>query len=241
MAAIWHEGIIKKKENISPNTVHFTIEVLTDTIFSFVPGQFVTMDLPVSDKRINRWRSYSIANEPLNDNILEFVIVRFESGLGSVYLIDHCKVGDKIKFKGPDGNFVLPIDLLHPVVMISTGTGVAPFRSMVRNIINHNIEYHSIHLIFGTRTKMDVLFYEEFTQIAKQDSKFKYSIALSRENIVGVTSGYVHNIYMNQYMSVPENMEFYLCGWSKMIDESVENLLQIKKVDKSKIRYELYG
>lgn len=241
MATIWYEGIIKKKENISPNTVHFTIEVISDLSFSFVPGQFVTMDLPVSDKRINRWRSYSIANEPLNDNILEFAIVRFESGLGSVYLIDYCQVGDKIKFKGPDGNFVLPVDLSHPIVMISTGTGVAPFRSMVRNIINQNIEYHSIHLIFGTRTKMDVLFYEEFSKIAYQDIRFKYSIALSRENINGTTNGYVHDIYMSHYSTIPENMEFYLCGWSKMIDESVENLHLIKKVNKSKIKYELYG
>jgi ferredoxin-NADP reductase len=192
-------------------------------------------------KRLHRWRSYSIANCPDGTNILEFCIVRSEDGLGTKYLFEEISVGSELKFKGPDGTFVLPADLNDEIIMLCTGTGVAPFRSMIQYIESNNIPFGKIHLIFGTRTYQDILYREEFEKIQNQNPAFQYSVALSRENKKGFHHGYIHDIYMNEYKDIKSDRKFYICGWSKMIDEAIVKLMIDLKYDKSQIHYELYG
>ncbi|MFZ1704082.1 MAG: FAD-dependent oxidoreductase [Saprospiraceae bacterium] len=241
MPTTWYEGKITKIESITENTKQFSVQILNEAIFEFKAGQFVTMDLPIGQKRLDKWRSYSLANEPNDKGILEFCIVRFEEGLASKYLCDEVKEGDILKFKGPDGGFVLPEDLNKPMIWIATGTGVAPFRGMMWDIIKNNLPFTSIHLIFGTRKKSDILYFDEFKTWAKENKNFTYSVALSRENVDGFTRGYVHEVYMDQNYAIPEEATIYLCGWSKMIDQAVELLIIQKKVKHAQIKYELYG
>ena len=65
-----------------------------------------------------------------------FSIVKLEGGLGTTYLFEEAKVGTEIKFKKPAGVFTLPADVSDKnLVFICTGTGVAPFRSMVFDLL----------------------------------------------------------------------------------------------------------
>ncbi|MBK8621562.1 MAG: oxidoreductase [Saprospiraceae bacterium] len=241
MPTKWYESEVVSIKKLSPDTKEFVVKIPGEEIFIFVPGQFVTMDLPVGEKRQQRWRSYSIANAPDQKNHLEFCIVRFEDGLGSCYFHDVVKVGDIIRFKGPDGGFVLPEKNDSPLLLISTGTGIAPFRSMLQGIFSKNEVLQPIHLIFGTRKEEDILYRDEMEYYAKKYPNFLYSTALSRENKPGFVHGYVHEIYKKADYIIPDDALIYLCGWSKMIDQAVEYLLIHKKVRKDQIRYELYG
>lgn len=242
MPTQWYLGKVTEIADLSATTRQFSILIEDNTqIFNFIPGQFVTMDLPVSDKRLNRWRSYSIASHPVGDNKLEFCIVRSEAGLGTKYLFEEIQVGSILKFKGPDGGFVLPQNLENENIFICTGTGVAPFRSMIKHIEHHSLDFSKIHLIFGTRNKQNILYEEEFKSFALQNNRFIYDVALSREQHPDYNFGYVHDIYLNQYKEITPNRHFYICGWSSMIDEAVANLIIKLKYDKSQIHYELYG
>lgn len=240
MPTKWYESEVVSIKKLSPETKEFVLKIPGDEIFSFVPGQFVTMDLPVGEKRQQRWRSYSIANAPNPENLLEFCIVRFEDGLGSCYFHDVVKPGDIIKWKGPDGGFVLPENNIRPLLFIATGTGIAPFRSMLQEVFRKEV-IPPIHLIFGTRKEEDILYKEEMEYYVNKFPNFTYSITLSRENKPGFVHGYVHEIYNQEDYIIPEDALIYLCGWSKMIDQAVEGLLLHKKVRKDQIRYELYG
>ena len=242
MPTHWYTGTVSRILVLSPGTRQFDLIVMgEDRTFDFIPGQFITLDLPVSDKRRDRWRSYSIANEPNDKNLIELCIVRSPEGPGTRYLFEEIKTGSEITFKGPDGGFIIPGDLTKEIVMICTGTGVAPFRSMIRHIMQNNMPFRSIHLIFGTRRQEDILYREEFEQYAKENPCFRYSVALSREEVKGFHHGYVHGIYMEEYSKNTPDRYFYICGWSKMIDEAIENLILKSKYDKTQIRYELYG
>jgi CDP-4-dehydro-6-deoxyglucose reductase len=241
MPVKWYEGEITDIRQLSPEVRQFTLKVQSEEQFRFLPGQFITMDLPVGEKRLDRWRSYSIANAPDFSGILEFCIVKMEGGLATSYLFDKIIIGDIIRFKGPDGGFVLPSDLNKEIVMICTGTGVAPFRSMLQHIIREGLTFKKIHLIFGTRYSNGVLYKDEFEQMAKQHQNFIYSVALSREDSVNCHHGYVHPIYMKEYEEKKEDVLFMICGWSRMIDEAVENLIIRLGYNKSQVRYELYG
>jgi CDP-4-dehydro-6-deoxyglucose reductase len=242
MARRWNEGTIIDIQDIGINTKQFFVKVEQEELFDFIPGQFITIDLPIGDKRLARWRSYSIANIPNEENIIEMCIVRLDRGAAGKYFFEEVEIGAKLKFKDPEGGFVLPVSIDYDVVMICTGTGVAPFRSMIKHLVKNSIPHQNVHLIFGTRYQDGILYKDEWDAMATKYSGFNVDYALSREITEEHYHGYVHNIYMNAYNDRDlSNTKFYLCGWTKMIDEAVENLLIKLKVKPDQVKYELYG
>jgi ferredoxin-NADP reductase len=241
----WHDSQIIDIQQQSPNTRLFKLAINGDAPLHFQAGQFVTMDLPISEKRLKRWRSYSIANAPNTegDKILEFSIVHAENSTGgSRYLFEEAAVGTPIRFKGPDGMFTLRTNLVEKdVVFICTGTGVAPFRSMLWDVYNQKLPHRRLHLIFGARLEQDILFRDEFAFLEKNLPNFTYDVALSREENWGGHKGYVHSIYTEGYAQARPDVQFYICGWSKMIDDAMAKLIIELGYDKSQVIYELYG
>lgn len=219
MPTIWYNGIVTRIDNQTVNTKRFWIEVPELERFDFRAGQFITMDLPIHEKRLQRWRSYSIASAPDGTNVLELCIVRLDGGAATRYLFEEIKVGDTITFKGPGGAFVLPEQLENDLVLVCTGTGVAPFRSMLHDIRNRQLAHRNIHLIFGTRTAEGILYGDEFSRLQQEMPGFRYSVALSRVAEPDasafpfeVGSGYVHRFYLDQYQAIRPDIRFYLCG-----------------------------
>lgn len=244
--ATWYTGKIIEITTLAPGVRSFQMEIPELPLFEFKAGQFITFDLPVSDKRINRWRSYSIASAPDGSNRIELCIVHFEKGIGSSYFFNEVNIGSELKFKGPEGGFVLPDVLDHDLVLLCTGTGVAPFRSMILDIKNKQIPHRNIHLIFGTRKQEDILYHNELIQLQNELEGFKFSVALSRESTPAeqhdyIRHGYIHPIYQDGYTTYKPDLHFYICGWSQMIDEAVANLFVKMKYPRDQIHYELYG
>lgn len=235
----WQKGIVQRVEQATENTRRYWIELPETPVFDFKPGQFVTLDLPIHEQRNKRWRSYSIASSPDGGNVIELVIVYLEGGLGTTYFFNEVKEGSELVVRGPQGVFTLPENIEHDIYMICTGTGIAPFRSMVNHIKHHNLPHHQLHLIFGTRTKADLLYEDEFRQLETVLHNFKYYPVLSRENIEGYENGYVHGVYEKLCAGNP-HAHFMLCGWKMMVDEAKKRLLELG-YDKKAIHLELYG
>lgn len=248
MPVTWYEGTLLKIEPLNQNTRSFLLQVPELPSFDFKPGQFITMDLPIHEKRLQRWRSYSIASSPNGSNVIELCIVRLEGGLASNYLFDQVQIGSTIRFKGPGGAFTLPESIDKDLVLICTGTGIAPFRSMLLDLARQNIPHRKIHLIFGTRWREGVLYEKEFLDLQEKLPGFTYSVALSRETdpkllqaSFELQQGYVHQIYRSHYAQKREDLLFYLCGWSNMVDEAVSLLTGELGYPPHQVRTELYG
>jgi ferredoxin-NADP reductase len=237
----WYNAKVINILDESPTVKRFFLEVIDVPTFDFKAGQFITFDLPIGEKRLQRWRSYSIASMPDESNVIELCIVKLEGGLGTSYFFDQVTIGALLKFKGPDGTFCLPEQLDKRIVMICTGTGIAPFRSMILDVLQKKRPFQQLHLIFGCRNASDLLYRAELTQLAALHPSFTFDIALSREVLENTYTGYVHQIYLEKYENNIANTLFYICGWSKMIDEAVSNLLLKMGCDKKQIIYELYG
>jgi CDP-4-dehydro-6-deoxyglucose reductase len=238
MIPAWQTGIVKTIEQATPNTRRYFIELPETPSFDFKPGQFVTIDLPIHEQRNKRWRSYSIASTPDGTNLIELVIVLVEGGAGTNYFFNEVKEGTELTLRGPSGVFVLPEALDKDMLMICTGTGIAPFRSMLYYIHNHQIPHKNLHLIFGTRKQEDLLYAEEMRELQKVMPGFTYHPTLSREEWDGY-KGYVHQIYESLCCeNQPAN--FMLCGWRNMIDEAKAKILEMG-YDKKDIHLELYG
>lgn len=241
MAITWHTAIVRRTASLAPEVRAFYLEVPEMERFDFTPGQFITFDLPVGEKRLQRWRSYSIAGCPGHDNTFELCIVRAQPGLGSRYLFEEVREGTELRFKGPEGSFVLPPELDRDIVMICTGTGIAPFRSMIQAIRRSGRPHGRIHLIFGARTEADILYRSEFEALQSEVPGFSWDVALSRQPDWHGFRGYVHQIYLSAYAHPRPDVTFYLCGWSAMVDEAAANLTQKLGYNKDQVRMELYG
>src|SRR3954462_7074008 len=160
----WRTGKVIRIEDIGQAVKRFFIQIPEVDVFNFKPGQFVTLDLPIHEKKNKRWRSYSIASSPDGTNVIELVIVFLEGGAGTTYIFNEVQEGTELTLRGPQGVFVLPQAIDRDLFFICTGTGVAPFRSMLHHIRRYNIAHGKLYLVFGTRLLADCLYYEELKE-----------------------------------------------------------------------------
>src|SRR5690348_12782644 len=248
----WRTGKIIRIENETYNTRRYWIQVPELESFDFIPGQFVTLDLPIHEKPAKRWRSYSIASWPDGSNVFELVIVLLEGGAGSTYLFNEVKEGQEIIVRGPQGVFTLPDHIDRDVFFICTGTGIAPFRSMSHHILTNRVPHKNIYLIFGCRRFGDSLYKNELKELEKEVEGFHFIPVYSREpEGSNHKSGYVHSIYeeickkntlpaTNGQPPVVQPAYFFLCGWRVMVDEAKQRI-QALGYDRKSIHQELYG
>ena len=215
----------------------FFFKVSNENTFDYKPGQFVMLLLPIESKYQNR--SYSIASPPYGDNTFELAIVLNPKGLGTPYLWEKVEIGSAIEVSKPLGKFILQEPIEEDICFIGTGTGIAPLRSMILHIINNNIPYKNIYLIFGNRWEKDILYFKEFKELAEDHKNFNFIPVLSRDNPSWTgKKGYVHEIYQ-EIFSDKRNASFYMCGWKDMLKDARLNLEKMG-YDKKKIRFESY-
>lgn len=238
----WRTGKVIKIENATTATRRFWIQIPEIERFDFKPGQFVTLDLPIHEKKNKRWRSYSIASWPDGTNVFELVIVLLEDGAGTTYLFNEISVGSELTLRGPQGVFTLPDPIEKDLFLICTGTGIAPFRSMAHYIQRHNVAHKNIYLIFGCRKFDDTLYEQELKELQQHLPGFIFIPTFSREApSEGIQTGYVHAVYEN--IIARENKpeaSFFLCGWKNMIDDA-KLKIQALGYDRKAIHQELYG
>jgi glycine betaine catabolism B len=237
----WCNATVIRIEQQTHNTRRFFIQMPDTEIFHFEPGQFVTMDLPIHEKPARRLRSYSIASWPNGTNVFELCIVLLEGGAGTTYLFNEIKEGSQITVRGPVGVFTLHEHALeNDLYLICTGTGIAPFRSMIQHINLHKLSHKNIYLIFGCRTKADLLYFEELKELSDNMQGFHYIPTLSREQWEGA-NGYVHAVYENILQAnANPSANFMLCGWKAMIDDAKIKIVALG-YDKKAVHSELYG
>jgi ferredoxin-NADP reductase len=215
--------------------------------FKFEPGQFISLDLPIDKKRLRRIRHYSIASSPSKEE-LELVIVKKPGGKGTKYLFD-IPLNTEINLaQGPSGFMTLGENTNKNYIFICTGTGISPFKSMLEYIRENNIQTGDIHLIFGTRDKENILYYDEMIQLEKDIPQLKYHIILSREAWKG-NQGYVHSVYekiIQDYFNQIEegtynglDNEFFICGWKNMVKEAKARLQELG-FSEPQIKIEIY-
>ena len=235
----WRTAVVTRIEEEATDTLRFWFRVPELERFDFIPGQFVTFDLPIHEKPNKRWRSYSIASAPDGTNEFELVIVLNPQGLGTNYMWKEFKVGTEVTFRGPQGVFTLDKETeKQDLFLICTGTGIAPFRSMVQDAVRNGTPYRNIYLIFGTRAKTNLLYHEELSKVSADHPNIHFIPVLSREDWEG-EKGYVHQVY-ERLAAAGQPADFFLCGWKNMIDEAKRRIQELG-YDRKSIHQEIYG
>ncbi len=239
----WQDAVVTNIVQETATTKRFFLALTSGQLFDFTPGQFVTIDLPIHEQKNKRWRSYSIASAPSNNNEFELVIVHLEGGAGTTYLFNEVTIGSILLLRGPQGVFVLPKAITTDLYFICTGTGVAPFRSMLLDMHQKKTPHQNLYLLFGCRQYTDALYDEELKALEAQEPQFYYHPSFSRETEMreGANLGYVHTTYKKLLASgASKDAHFYICGWKNMVDEARATLTELG-IPKTQIHFELYG
>lgn len=238
MAYTFYSSEVIEIIDVTPLVKRYFFRITEMENFNFAPGQFVQLDLPIESKI--KTRSYSIASAPEGTNIIELVISLNAEGLGTPYLFNEVKVGSKLPLSQPAGKFMKPpVAIDTDICLVCTGTGIAPFRSFLKDLIHKNTPHKNIDLIFGTRYEKDVLYGQEMEALSQTMPGFSFTTVLSREENPSIgRKGYVHQVYQEMYAD-KRPASFYLCGWKVMIKEAIQNL-QDMGYDKKAIKFELY-
>jgi len=183
----------------------------------FKAGQFVSFDVPHPALNRPATRAYSIASPPSRKDRLTLLLNLIPGGPGSTYLFG-LKEGDETQFKGPAGSFYLKEDGTRDLLFVATGTGIAPFRSMLDHLLETGFS-RSATLYWGLRSQNDLYYQKEFEALAKQRRNFHCITTLSRPEPgwTGAT-GRVTTLVAEHIASVT-NLSVYLCGNSGMIGE----------------------
>ena len=164
---------------LSDQTKHLEFEVPGKPRFGFVAGQWLSFKTNKPDGE-EITRAYSIASPPGDDNHFALCLNRVQDGFMSNFLCD-MKEGEEITCQGPFGDFILRPPL-RDTVFIATGTGIAPFRSMLHWLLADPARHQEkqFWLLFGNRTEKDIYYHEEFLDLAARHANFHYLPALSR-------------------------------------------------------------
>jgi ferredoxin--NADP+ reductase len=143
------------------------------------------------------------------------------TGVASNWLCDR-QVGDKIKVSGPNGKkFLLPKEPnKHDYVFVATGTGIAPFRGMVIDLLEAKVKSR-IFLIMGVPYSTDLLYHDQMLGYAKDNPNFSYITAVSREKNGSYDRLYVQDrIRTERDMLLPflanDRTLIYMCGLAGM-------------------------
>jgi len=220
--------------DIGPEVRHFLFEIPDVARLDFKPGQFLSLSETIMGKKITR--AYSIASEPRGDNKFELCLNRVKEGKFSPWLFE-LQPGGEINVRGPVGLFV-PKAPLHDALFIATGTGIAPFRSMLRSpeVLGSGKQ---LTLLFGARYEEGLVYREEFIQLGQRFPNFRFIPTITRPEPTWTgRTGWVQS-HLDEALAGRNDVDVYICGLKAMVDE-VREILTQKGFEKQQIVFEKY-
>ena len=219
---------------------------------SFLPGQYLTMVLPVGESERPIVRCYSFSDRPRSDYYR--LSVRRQNapedspsappGAASTWLHDKVKVGDTLECDAPRGAFFHDPTSDRPVALIGAGVGVTPLVSMLAALA-HAQNAKPVYVLLGHHDGEGCLFREQLEQIAEKNAAYSIRFAYSHPRKEEVLGRHYHHegrisIDWLRDMLPSNNFDFYLCGPPRMMQRLVPELLEWGVPDDA-IHYEAFG
>ncbi|MBL8923949.1 MAG: FAD-dependent oxidoreductase [Myxococcaceae bacterium] len=228
---------------LGPRVRHLVFERVDQSPFLFEAGQWVQTILPLQDAQGRPLRrSYSIASPPEGTCRFELAVTRVEDGPGSGFL-HGADVGLTLDVKGPQGTFIRPLETAAPSLFIATGTGVAPFRAMIRHALGSG-RTEPMWLLLGVRSPDELLYGDELSFLERTHPGFRFIPSLSRPpGGWGGRSGYVQTHVKELWTAFSaqhSDAHAYICGVKKMLEATRQVLRVELGVERKRVHLEAY-
>ncbi len=246
----WRKFRVAKITVETPNARSIYLAPIDKKPFaSWVPGQFLTLQLTPPDSAKSLVRCYSLSQAPQDQHYritVKKVINNDKPAQVSIsrFVNESLMVGDVIDLKPPSGGFVLDTETQAPVVLLAAGIGITPLFAMADWLTQQNSQ-RRILLLYGNRNGQEHLFRREIEALTQHNSNFFvlncYSNPLETETLG-------HNYQVNGPVSVEvlkrilpnHQFQFYLCGPPGFMQSLYRDLTDWG-VPESRIFFEAFG
>lgn len=211
---------VSRVKDLTHDVRELELSLIDPDSIDFKAGQWISLDVwhPKLGQHVPR--QYSIASPPSQRKQITLLFNRVPNGPGSSYLFSLLE-GDPLKFQGPNGSFYLQEKPERDLVFVATGTGIAPFRSMIPTFLEQP-EVGTLRVYWGLRSQRDLYYQSELETLAQGHPKFGFITTLSRPEYGWKGSiGRVTTLVENNISSV-SNATFFLCGNGGMIRDTTE-------------------
>lgn len=216
-----YKATLAAKDQVTSKVFIARLELTEPKTLNFAAGQFVML---VINPKVSR--AMTIASPPQESPTITICQDVSPMGPGSLWMIN-LKVGDLVEFMGPLGRFVIDPQSSRRSVFVATGTGIAPFRSMLfdgRRVWNQvGVD---TALYWGLRFEEDLFWQPEFKALVANHPTLHYYLTLSRPgpNWSGLRGHTTEHVFTKEANLA--QTDFYLCGNKAMILEMQQKLLE---------------
>ena len=234
------------KDTASTKTLRFKAEGLV--LPPFQAGQYINLFVNIDGTETAR--PYAISSAPQERGFYDLTIKKVAEGFVSHYLLNEVKVGDHFQSTGPMGTFYHnPLFHGDDLVFLAGGSGIAPARSMILNMIENSLlqrkAAQKLHLIYASSYEADVIYHNELKHLEQEHDFLTITWLISRptKNYSGRT-GHVSAELLTELLGDDiEHLQqkmFYICGPTSFHDFCAEQLNQLQ-VKKRRVRIECNG
>jgi CDP-4-dehydro-6-deoxyglucose reductase len=205
---------IEKLDKRADDVMVMKLKLPATERLQFLAGQYIDFQL-----KDGKSRSYSLANPPHDDALLELHIRHVAGGLFSDRVFSTLKERDILRLKGPLGSFFIREDSDKPMIFIAGGTGFAPIKGMLEHAFAAQTD-REIVLYWGVRSLKDLYMAELPSQWAQERPNFTFIPVLSEplpaDHWQGRT-GFVHQAVLADFADL-SGYQVYACGAPVMVD-----------------------
>jgi len=213
---------VVKMEKLASDVMRIYLKLPMIERMQFLAGQY--LDILLKD---GKRRSFSIANAPYDDELLELHIRKIEGGHFTTHVFDEMEEKALIRIEGPLGTFFLREESDRPLIFIAGGTGFAPIKGILEHAFEEGIS-RPMYLYWGARDCESLYLNELAESWAKKFDNFQYipvlSSAKESDNWQGRV-GFVHEAVAKDFSDL-SSYQLYASGPPEMIDAGRDAFLK---------------
>ncbi|MFP5381418.1 MAG: CDP-6-deoxy-delta-3,4-glucoseen reductase [Gammaproteobacteria bacterium] len=209
---------VEQMEKRADDVMIVKIKLPANERLQFLAGQYVDFQL-----KDGKSRSYSLANPPHDDALLELHIRHVPGGLFTEQVFSTLKVRDILRLKGPLGSFFIREDSDKPMIFVAGGTGFAPIKGMLEHAFAAHTDRQMV-LYWGARARKDLYMAELPQRWAAEHPNFSFVPVLSNpapEDAWQGRTGHVHAAVLADFADLA-GYQVYACGAPVMVDSARE-------------------
>jgi len=192
-------------DHLTHDVMRLFLKLPTGKKLNYIAGQYI--DIIMSD---SRHRTYSIANAPRDDGMIELHIRNVEGGRFSDFVFHHLEQKTILRIEGPMGAFYLRQDSTRPMLLVAGGTGLAPIKAIVEAAQQAG-DRRKIILYWGVRSQRDLYFQDTIEQWAEQKHFTSIPVLSEPEDDWQGRSGFVHEAVLDDITDLSQ-YDVYAAG-----------------------------
>ena len=225
MPAVKFPARVMKLDKLAPDVMQITLGLPPNEPLQYMAGQYIELLLQDGVRRC-----YSVASAPTTEGLrqIELHVRHMPGGVFTDKVFNTMKLRDLLRVEAPHGFFYLDEKSDKPMVMLASGTGFAPVKSIIEYSLQKKMT-RPIHLYWGGRKREDLYLNELATRWAKEHAHIHYTPVLSNSTAACAwqgREGFVHNAVVEDLANLG-NYQIYACGAPLMVDAARRDFVNL--------------